>query len=130
MSALYAGAAIPRKVVEYRGHTFEEMDTDAIGFDAVELFVKDLEDKFEHFILFFYDRDGGKVIAGLWNPRVLKQHDFRVRLGVSSMPVAPAKVGADDEKDKVVVNQAGILAEIAMMGEGIVQKIEVLKDFV
>jgi U3 small nucleolar RNA-associated protein 22 len=108
----------------------EEMDTDAVGFDAVELFVKDLEGTFEHSILFFYDRDGGKVIAGLWNPRVMKQQDFRVRLGVSSMPITPAKVGADDEKDKVVVNQAGILAEIAIMAEGIVQKIEVLKDFV
>jgi U3 small nucleolar RNA-associated protein 22 len=108
----------------------EEMDTDAIGFDAVGLFVKDLEETFEQSSLFFYDRDGGKVIAGLWNPRAMQQQGFRVRLGVSSMPVAVARGEGDDEKVKVVVNQAGILAEIAMMGEGLVQKIEVLKDFV
>lgn len=108
----------------------EEMDTDAVGFDAVGLFVKDLEQTFEQSVLFFYDSDGGQVIAGLWNPRVMKQQDLRVRLGVSSMPVAPAKGEGNEEKDQVVINQAGILAEIAMTGEGLVQKIEVLKDFV
>lgn len=107
----------------------EEMDIDAVGFDPVDLFMKDLEKTFEQSMLFFYDRGGGKVIAGLWNPRMLKQQDFRVRLGVSSMPVAADKSEGDGEKGKVVINQAGILAEIAMMGEGLVQKIEVVKDF-
>lgn len=108
----------------------EEMNTNAIGFDPVQLFVVDIEKTFEQSILFLYDRDGGRVIAGLWNPRVLKQQDFRVRLGLSSMPVFSVHKDEEGGKDMAVINQAGILAEIAMMGEGLVQKIEVIKDFV
>jgi U3 small nucleolar RNA-associated protein 22 len=108
----------------------ESMDEEQLGFDPAELFVQDLEKIFGESILFFHDRDGGNVVAGLWNPRVLKRQNFRVRLGVSSMPVATAKTEDQDGKEQVVINQAAVLAEIAMMGEGLVQKVEVVKDFV
>lgn len=108
----------------------ETVDDEQIGFDPVELLVRDLEKTFSESILFFYDRDGGKVVAGLWNPRVLKQQNFRVRLGVSSMPVAAVKSKDEDGKEQVIINQAGILAEIAILGEGLVKKIDVVKDFV
>ena len=107
----------------------EEMDGDAVGFDAVADFVEDLKRTFEGSMLLFYNRDGGRTIAGLWNPRALKRQDFRVRLGVSTMPVAPTKSGGGNEKEQIVINQSGILAEIAMIGERLVQKIEVIKDF-
>jgi U3 small nucleolar RNA-associated protein 22 len=111
----------------------EGMEADAVGFDPVMEFVEDLESTFEGSMLLFYDRDGGTLIAGLWNPRVLKSQDFRVRLGASSMPMPVAEAtnaGGEDEKEQVVINQSGILAEVAMMGEGLVQRIEVVKDFV
>jgi U3 small nucleolar RNA-associated protein 22 len=107
----------------------ESVDEEQIGFDPAELFVHDLEKTFGESILFFYDRDGGKVVAGLWNPRVLKQQNFRVRLSMSSMPIATAK-NEEDGKEQVVINQASVLAEIAMMGEGLVQKVGVVKDLV
>ena len=108
----------------------ENMDEESIGFDPVALFVQDLEKTFEKSLLFFHDRDGGKVIAGLWNPKVLKHQTFRVRLDVSSQPVAAVKGDDEAGEVKVVINQAGVLAEVAMMGDGLLQKIEVLKDFV
>ena len=87
-------------------------------------------------MLFFHDADGGKVIAGLWNPRVLGRKAWRVRLGYSSMPVEADDEdregteghGDGEEKGVVVMNQSGILAEIAMMGEGLVERIEVVKE--
>ena len=114
----------------------EEMDGDhaVVGFDPVAEFVEDLNRTFEGCMLLFYNRDGGKVIAGLWNPRAVKRQGFRVRMGVSSMPVAQQRTRGgeedEDEKEQVIINQSGILSEIAMMGDGLVQKIEVLKDFV
>ena len=107
----------------------EETDMDHIGFDAVELFLEDLEYVLGQNVLFFYNADGGRVIAGLWNPRSLGTKTWRVRMGYSSMPVAAGK-GGEGGKDQVVINQLGILAEIAMLGEGMVDKVEVVKNLV
>ncbi|EXJ95689.1 hypothetical protein A1O1_00812 [Capronia coronata CBS 617.96] len=101
----------------------ETLDTAAIGHDPVELFVRDLEHAFGSTALFFHDQHGGRVIAGLWRPSVLGTKEWRVRLGWSSVPVA----GDDQEdgKDVCVLNKDGILAEIAMLGEGMVKDITV-----
>lgn len=112
----------------------EGMDIDSIGFDPVQLYLEDLESAFGQNVLLFRDADGGKVIAGLWNPRALGRRAWRVRLGYSSMPVAMEEeeqergYGENEGKGVVVMNQAGILAEIAMLGEGLVERIEVVKE--
>ena len=111
------------------------MDVDGIGFDPVQLYLEDLGTAFGESVLFFHDADGGRIIAGLWNPRMLGRKAWRVRLGYSSMPVAVEDEerdgdgdGGDEEKGAVVINQAGILAEIAMLGEGLVERIEIVKE--
>jgi U3 small nucleolar RNA-associated protein 22 len=112
----------------------EGMDIESIGFDPVQLYLEDLERAFGQNVLFFHDADGGKVIGGLWNPRVLRRRAWRVRLGYSSMPVAEVEEregedgGDEEEKGSVVMNQSGILGEIAMMGAGLVERVEVVKE--
>ena len=108
----------------------ENSDVDSIGFDPVQLFLGDLEKVLGQTVLFCHDSDGGKVIAGLWNPRSLGQKPWRVRLGYSSMPVGKAVQADGEEKDMVEMNQSGILSEIAMLGEGMIEKVEVIKDLV
>ena len=114
---------------KYKNLTLQEdMDINSIGFDPIEQFLEDLENVLGQNVLLFHDKDGGRVIAGLWNPRSLGRKTWRVRLGYSSVPVA-AKEGEDEEgKGVVMVNQSGILAEIAMMGEGLVERLEVVKE--
>lgn len=117
----------------------EGMDIENIGFDPVQLYLEDLEHAFGQNVLFFHDAGGGEVIAGLWNPRALGRRVWRVRLGYSSMPVAAVAEregedggggGGDDEEEKgsVVMNQSGILGEIVMMGEGLVERVEIVKE--
>ena len=111
------------------------MDVDRIGFDPVQWYLEDLNNALGEGVLFFHDAHGGRVIAGLWHPRALGRKAWRVRLGYSSMPVAvedeePGGHGDGGEGDKgaVVMNQAGVLAEIAMLGEGLVERIEIVKE--
>ena len=108
----------------------ENSDVDGVGFDPVELFLEDLEKVLGRNVLFFHDSDGGRVVAGLWNPRSLGQKPWRVRLGFSSVPVGKAVQADGEERDMVEINQSGILSEIAMLGEGMIEKIEVIKDLV
>ena len=119
---------------KYKNLTLQEvMDVDSIGFDPVQLYLEDLENAFRQNVLFFHDAGGGRVVAGLWNPRALGRKAWRVRLGYSSMPVAVEEgdqdVGIEGEgKGTVVMNQSGILAEIARLGEGLVERIEIVKE--
>ena len=114
-------------------------DGDAIErltFDPIALFLADLERCFGQQILFFYGGDASRIIAGLWNPRVLgKGREWRVKMGYSTIPV-PIEMGGEREgeggegKVEGVVNQRGILAEIEMLGGGLVERIEVVKGLI
>lgn len=37
--------------------------------------------------MFFHDKHGGQVIAGLWNPDALQHRNFKAFLGYSVKPV-------------------------------------------
>ncbi|EXJ73280.1 uncharacterized protein A1O5_03040 [Cladophialophora psammophila CBS 110553] len=102
----------------------ESMDVDSIGYNPVELYLRDLNHAFGSAALFFYDQYGGQVIAGLWKPNVLGRKEWRVRLGWSSVPVN-SDGDAEEGKDMCVFNRDGVLAEMARLGEGIVRKIKV-----
>ncbi|CAK7266306.1 U3 snoRNP protein [Sporothrix epigloea] len=94
-------------------------------------------------IVFFYGapqddcRNGGSVIAALWNPQVYPR-TFRINVPCSFRPVAKAvadkkkgKVvttdgGAPDSEPLIEVNRDGILAEIARIGGTLIEHIEVV----
>lgn len=102
----------------------ESLDVESIGYDPVALFMQDLNDAFGSSALFFHDRYGGRVIAGLWRPSALGRKEWRVRLGWSSVPVPAEKENEQEAgKDMCVFNKNGVLAEIALLGEGLVESV-------
>lgn len=103
------------------------LDIDSIGHDPVGLFLRDLTHAFGATALFFRDPYGGAVIAGLWKPGAQGTKEWRVRLGWSSVPVPPEEGNkkAGEGKGSCVLNKEGILAEMAILGQGIVREIKV-----
>ncbi|KIV81867.1 hypothetical protein PV11_04017 [Exophiala sideris] len=101
----------------------EALDVESIGYDPVALFLQDLNHAFGSSALFFYDRYEGRVIAGLWKPSVLGRKEWRVRLGWSSVPVPAEENEQEDGKDICVFNKNGLLAEVALLGDGLVESI-------
>ncbi|CAK7266031.1 U3 snoRNP protein [Sporothrix epigloea] len=96
-------------------------------------------------IVFFYgapqdeSRDGGSVIAALWNPQVYPR-TFRINVPCSFRPVAhtladkkkngKAPTSDDEAGDAgplIEVNRDGILAEIARIGGTLIDHIEIVK---
>ncbi|KAG8796957.1 hypothetical protein FRC17_007898 [Serendipita sp. 399] len=55
-----------------------------LDYDPARDFVDDLQRAYGDTMLFFYDRMGGTVIAGLWNPLLRQPKPFRALLGYSS----------------------------------------------
>ncbi|EXJ59908.1 hypothetical protein A1O7_04055 [Cladophialophora yegresii CBS 114405] len=104
----------------------QSLDVNSIGHNAVELYLRDLNHAFGSSALFFYDSNGGKVIAGLWRPSVLGRKAWRVRLGWSSVPLpAVAEEDGDEPKDICVFNKEAVVAEMVMLGEGLVKEVKV-----
>jgi U3 small nucleolar RNA-associated protein 22 len=103
----------------------QSLDVDSIGYNPVELYLRDLNHAFGSSALFFYDQNGGKVIAGLWRPSVLGRKAWRVRLGWSSVPV-PVSAEEDGEKakDMCVFNREAVVAEMVKLGEGLVKEVK------
>lgn len=99
----------------------EDIKWKGVGFDPVGMFLADLDKAFSAGVIMFFHGQGQRVVGGLWNPRALAGGEWRVKNGWSSIPV----VQGDKVQGKV--NQMGILAEIEALGEGIVDKIEVVK---
>ena len=106
----------------------QSISIDDIGFDPVSLYLEDLRKVFGHVALFFHG-EGQNFICGLWRPNVTGERDWRVRLGWSSVPIRYKEdVSVDDGEEKkamCTINKDGILAEMGIMGEGIVKDIKV-----
>ncbi|KAL4951340.1 Nrap protein [Aspergillus filifer] len=83
-------------------------------------FVRDLQACFSPNILFFAGREQSDIIAGLWNPQVLKPKNWSLGLAYSTMPES-----APDAQ--VSVNRTAMLNEISRLGSGMVTRIEVQK---
>lgn len=75
-------------------------------------------------VIFFHDKHGGQVIAGLWNPDVLQHRNFKPFLGYSVKPVAGT---AKKISTMTVINKESILSEIGRLGHGLVTRVEVLR---
>jgi hypothetical protein len=59
-------------------------------FSLFSSFVGKPQDIYSTNILFFYDIDGGTIIAGLWNPRAVAPRPWKVNLSYSTQPVVAA----------------------------------------
>jgi U3 small nucleolar RNA-associated protein 22 len=95
--------------------------------------------------MFFNDPYGGDRIGGIWLPTLKESRQFKVLSGFSSMPLANVSHSMIDlsvvccahhrslknkeKKDNglIVLNTAGVLAEIERMGNGMIKKISVQK---
>lgn len=85
--------------------------------DPVQAYVALLHTLYPSVFRLFYDQHGGTAIGGIWEKAPLAPHPFKVMLGYSSTPV-------DKE---VVLNSDAVLAEVARLGYGLVDRIQVNK---
>lgn len=87
--------------------------------------VQQLELLFSGPLLLFHGAPDDVVIAGIWNPQMLRR-TFRVNLPCSFRPVGQEK-DSEDGEELVEVNREGIIAEIARIGGDCIEKIESTK---
>jgi U3 small nucleolar RNA-associated protein 22 len=98
-----------------------------IGYAPLSQYLEELTKSFGHLALFLHG-EGQSVICGLWRPSVLGEREWRVRLGWSSTPLkyeSGEDAGSkDDKKLLCTFNKEGALAEMGLMGAGIVKDIK------
>jgi U3 small nucleolar RNA-associated protein 22 len=104
-----------------------KVDSETVGYNPYQLFLRELKLAFGQALVFFYDENGGDVIAGLWNPQT-ETRAWKLKLGYSTKPVKAPSIGVEEVEGGgplAQVNKAAILNEIARLGGDLVSKIEV-----
>lgn len=90
----------------------------------VKSFVQDVQSCYSQSILLFHGDERCNLIAGLWNPQTLKPKSWTLKTAYSTAPRSWTD-SSEKHDDHVVINQPAILNEIARLGNGLVDKIEV-----
>lgn len=98
--------------------------TARLAFDPATLFVDSLRRTYGDAALFFHDAHGGRTVGVLWNPTAAKgglvPRAFKPFVGFNAKPAR-----TKGEAALVEINKQAVLGEIARMGRGIVERIEV-----
>ncbi|KAJ5469454.1 hypothetical protein N7539_009072 [Penicillium diatomitis] len=89
----------------------------------IKSFVKDVQACYHQSLLLFHGDERSGVVAGLWNPQMLKPKSWNLKMAYSTAPASASESG--DKADSVVINRPAILNEISRLGEGLIEKIEV-----
>ncbi|PLB51749.1 pre-rRNA processing protein Utp22 [Aspergillus steynii IBT 23096] len=91
---------------------------------AVRSLVRDLQSCYSPQLHFFYGGERGDVIAGLWNPQILKAKSWNLKMAYSTSPVVSDDTEKTGDEVEVVVNRAAILNEISRLGALLVDSVE------
>ncbi|KAL8656226.1 MAG: hypothetical protein Q9226_002739 [Calogaya cf. arnoldii] len=105
--------------------SFKNLQIEAEGdpFDAIynprRMFFDELQELYGDDIVFFYNESSISVIAGLWNPQT-GPRNWKVGLNYSTMPMTKQ----DGAEDRVTINKAAVLHDIARLGGDMITKID------
>ncbi|XP_071450181.1 nucleolar protein 6 [Hetaerina americana] len=86
-----------------------------VAFDPVQLFLKELEESYSDFALFFYDCYGGNFIGVLWKPTAFEEKDVKVS------HFNGRKLSL--QKSKLILNLDAIIEDFYILGKGLVLNI-------
>ncbi|KAJ5348159.1 uncharacterized protein N7506_001412 [Penicillium brevicompactum] len=85
---------------------------------TIKSFVCDVQSCYNQSLLLFHGDDRCSVIAGLWNPITLKPRSWNLKTAYSTAP-------APGSQDQVLINRPAIINEIARLGHGLIDHIEI-----
>jgi U3 small nucleolar RNA-associated protein 22 len=88
----------------------------------VKSFVHDVQACYNQSVLLFHGDERSGVVAGLWNPQMVKPRAWNLKTAYST---APASESSQEKHDQVKINHPAILNEILRLGEGLVDTIEI-----
>jgi len=94
-----------------------------IDYDPLGSYVRELEDRLKDFALFFYD-PYGLVIGVLWKPAVFLPSKFKLKNCVNTIPISDFK----NDLIGTLPNIFSIISDMKSIGEGLVSKIELVKN--
>jgi U3 small nucleolar RNA-associated protein 22 len=88
---------------------------------VVKSFVHDVQACYSQSVLLFHGDERCGVIAGLWNPQMMKPRTWNLKTAYST---APAPDASQEKQDRVTINHPAILNEISRLGDGLIDTIE------
>ena len=116
----YRGQQQRARVSDFKNlQTKAAFDWNHVGFSPIHLLLEELRNLYGSNLVFFFNKDGGDVIAGLWHP-LTGPRPWKVTSGFSTVPVE----GEHEKLEEVVINKMGTLSDIARLGADLIDHIE------
>ncbi|SLM40170.1 Nrap protein [Lasallia pustulata] len=96
------------------------VSTALVGYNPVDLYLKELMSLYGSNIVFFHNSNGGPIIAGLWSPQT-GPRSWKVNIPYSTIPAIQQQ---DDMGTRISINKPALLNEMARLGGDLVTDIE------
>ncbi|KAK9248001.1 Nrap protein [Lipomyces tetrasporus] len=96
-------------------------------YDYVGLYFNELQTIFNGNVLLLRNALENDVIAGVWDPSILKARNWKVYLGYSTQPSTTEVANASDNNAHVRANIMAMVREMQRLGGDLISKIDVLK---
>ena len=97
--------------------------SDAGNVELLRSYVEELQRVYGDLVMFFWDGDGGEVVAGVWNPVYMQKRKRKVHMPFASAPVS--EEGDEEEKEmEVTLDKEAVLSEIVRLGGDLVSGVE------
>ena len=96
-----------------------------VDFNPIHLFVEKLKKLYSKYALFFYDKYGGYRIFVIWKPNIFDSRPLIYRQVLDSKLTGTL---ADDGRPNITLNFDALIEDIQLLGEGLIDKIEILNE--
>ncbi|XP_017777485.1 PREDICTED: nucleolar protein 6 [Nicrophorus vespilloides] len=100
------------KIEEYKHDARTKIPV--VGFDPIQIYLKELRKNYGDFALFFYDSYGGYKIGVLWRKKSLEENDFKIL----NVPARQIKDG------KLQLNIAALIEDFKCLGTHCVKSVQ------
>ena len=112
-----------KKISSFKNLQSSCQEGSLVGYDAVQLFIKDVQRVHGDSIVLFYNSVETSIVAGLWRPHT-GPRTWKVNLAYSTAPVQDGRTAEGGYGSRVTINKTAILNDIVRLGGDMVAGID------
>ena len=108
------------RLSEFKNLREAAFDRNHVDFRPIDFFLEELRGLYGSNLVFFFNKDGGDAIGGLWHP-LTSPRPWKVTSGFSTVPIDREH----EDSERIEINRIATLNDIARLGGDLIQQIDI-----